>query len=337
MMNAGSAAQDDAGKLVVKGAEEGIRLGAFQLTPTFSERVWGKQSLAPWYAETGTNELVGEAWLTGPKAVIASGPMLGHELQRAVTEAAQTILGQGEHGDASPREFPLLVKILFPNDKLSVQVHPDDLQAQAIGQPRGKTECWYVLEAEAGAAVALGLKDGVTLDKVRSSIGDGTLEDLLTMVPVTVGDMVFVDAGTVHAIGPGVVLLETQQTSDTTYRMFDYGRPRPLHVEQGLGVTKLATRAGKVAPQLREGFTRLIEEQYFAVDRFEGSAVVTMDGPGCLVGLSAGISVMDNGASLDLPAGQAIVVPAGSTVTVDAPAQGVYLRCVAPAAVQRSR
>ena len=324
-------AQRSSASPVILGAEEGIRFGAFRLTPTFSERVWGKQSLAPWYSDTGTVELVGEAWLTGPKAVIASGPMLGRELQDAVVEAAQTILGPGKLDESGAREFPLLVKILFPNDKLSVQVHPDDLQAQAIGQPRGKTECWYVLEAEPGAAVALGLKNGVTLDAVRSAIADGTLEDLLTMVPVTVGEMVFVDAGTVHAIGPGVVLLETQQTSDTTYRMFDYGRPRPLHVEQGLGVTKLATRAGKVAPQQREGYTRLIEEQYFAVDRFEGPAVVTMAGPGCLVGLSAGLSVLDNGASLDLPAGQAIVVPAGSTVTVDAPAHGSYLRCVAPA------
>ena len=181
--------------------------------------------------------------------------MLGRTLQETVAEQARTILGSSTE-ETSPSEFPLLVKILFPNDKLSVQVHPDDLQAQAIGQPRGKTECWYVLEAEPGAAVALGLKDGVTLDAVRSAIDDGSLEGLLTMVPVSVGDMVFVDAGTVHAIGPGVVLLETQQTSDTTYRMFDYGRPRPLHVEQGLGVTKLTTRAGKVAPQQRGGYIR---------------------------------------------------------------------------------
>ena len=325
----GSVGQEVAGHDVL-GAEEGIMLGAFRLTPTFSPRVWGKQSLAPWYSETGTTELVGEAWLTGPEAVVSSGPMLGRTLQEAVAEEARTLLGTAA-AENGASEFPLLVKILFPNDKLSVQVHPDDLQAQAIGQPRGKTECWYVLEAEPGAAVALGLTNGVTLDAVRSAIGDGTLEALLTMVPVSVGDMVFVDAGTVHAIGPGVVLLETQQTSDTTYRMFDYGRPRPLHVEQGLGVTKLMTRAGKVAPQQRDGFIRLIEEKYFAVDRFAGPAVVTMVGPGCLVGLSAGITVFENGATIDLSAGQAVVVPAGCTVTVDAPKDGTYLRCMAPA------
>ncbi len=141
------------------------------------------------------------------------------------------------------------MKLLFPNDKLSVQVHPDDAQAQAMGQPRGKTECWYVLEAEPGATIALGLKTGATADVVRAAIAGGTMEDWMEWVPVSVGDMVFVDAGTVHAIGPGVVLLETQQTCDVTFRMYDYGRPRELHVEQALKVMRAKTAAGKVAPK----------------------------------------------------------------------------------------
>ncbi len=302
-------------------------VGAFRLEPTFSPRPWGKDSLQPWYAETGYAEKVGEAWLTGPKAKVATGPKAGETLEDVVREAAEEVLG----GVTAEREFPLLVKILFPADKLSVQVHPDDVEAQKLGQPRGKTECWYVLEAEPGAAVALGLKDGVNASAVRSAIEDGTLEELMRMVPVSVGDMVFVDAGTVHAIMPGVVLLETQQTSDTTYRMFDYGRPRELHVEQGLRVTKFGTRAGKVQPQQRDGFVRLIEEQYFSVDRFAGSAAVRMDGPGCLVGLAAGISVTADGERLELPKGEAMVVPAGATVQVEAPEGAAYLRCVAPA------
>ena len=226
------------------------------------------------------------------------------------------------------------MKILFPADKLSVQVHPDDKQAQAIGEPRGKTECWYVLEAEPGAAVALGLKDGVTLDAVRSAIADGSLEDKLEMVPVSVGDMLFVDAGTVHAIGPGVVLLETQQTSDRTYRMFDYGRPRELHVEQGIGVTKLTTRAGKVAPRVMEGFTRLIEEQYFLVDRFDvasGTVTLTMDGPGCLVGLSGTAQIESGAGAVELRKASAVVVPAGTQVMVKAEGSAVsFARCMAP-------
>ena len=169
-------------------------------------------------------------------------------------------------------EFPLLVKLLFPSDKLSVQVHPDDAHAQAMGQPRGKTECWYVLEAEPGATIALGMKTGATAEVVRAAIAAGTMEEWMEWVPVSVGDMVFVDAGTVHAIGPGVVLLETQQTCDITFRMYDYGRPRELHVEQALGVMKMKTAAGKVAPVKMDGFVRLIEQKYFVVDRYDVAA-----------------------------------------------------------------
>ncbi len=248
-----------------------------------------------------------------------------------MAEESQAVLGEGFPEAA----FPLLVKILFPADKLSVQVHPDDAQAQAIGEPRGKTECWYVLEAEQGATVALGLKPGVTLEQVRAAIADGTLEDKLEMVPVLVGDMLFVDAGTVHAIGPGVVLLETQQTSDRTYRMFDYGRPRELHVEQGLGVTKLATRAGKVAPRSMNGFTRLIEERYFLVDRFDlrdGRVTVAMDGPGCLVGLNGTGRIRSSEGELELTKASAVIVPARTTVAVEADGGAVsFARCMAPA------
>ena len=162
--------------------------------------------------------------------------------------------------------------MLFPDAKLSVQVHPDDAQAQAIGLHRGKTECWYVLEAEPGAAVALGLKDGTTIQAIAGAVQDGSMESLMQWLPVAPGDMIFVDAGTVHAIGHGVVLLETQQTCDVTYRLFDYGRPRELHLEQGLAVTKLHTAAGKVAPVPMDGFTRLIEQKYFVVDKFEIAA-----------------------------------------------------------------
>ena len=169
-------------------------------------------------------------------------------------------------------EFPLLVKLLFPNEKLSVQVHPDDAQAQALGETRGKTECWYVLEAEPGAYVSLGLKKSVAVADVAASVADGTMESLIEQVPVSVGDMLFVDAGTVHAIGPGVVLLETQQTSDVTYRLYDYGRPRELHLEKGLAVIKAETAAGKVAPKVMNGFVRLIEQKYFVVDRFDVAA-----------------------------------------------------------------
>ena len=162
---------------------------------------------------------------------------------------------------------PLLVKVLFAKEKLSVQVHPDDAMAQKYGEPRGKTECWYALAAEAGAEVAVGLKPGVTLDEVREGIHGGTLEASLRMIPVAEGDLIFVDAGTVHAIWPGSVLLETQQNCDLTYRMYDYGRPRELHIEKSLEATKLETRAGKVQPRVLQDRTVLIDADYFCVER----------------------------------------------------------------------
>jgi mannose-6-phosphate isomerase len=128
-----------------------------------------------------------------------------------------------------------------------VQVHPDDAMAQKYGHPRGKTECWYVLEAEPGAQVACGLKPGVTLDQVKAGIEAGTLEQSLNLLDVARGEMIFVDAGTVHAIWPGSILLETQQNCDLTYRMYDYGRGRELHIEKSLEAIRLQTRAGKVA------------------------------------------------------------------------------------------
>ena len=291
----------------------------FRLKPWFSERPWGRRGLQPWYSSTGTTELVGEAWLTGPQCVVETGSFAGRTLASVGSE-----LGG---------EFPLLVKLLFPAEKLSVQVHPDDAQAQALGETRGKTECWYVLEAEPGAVVALGLKDGVDVAQVKAAVTDGTMESLMEWVSVSVGDMLFVDAGTVHAIAPGVVLLETQQTSDVTYRLYDYGRPRELHLEKGLQVIKTKTAAGKIAPRMMNGFTRLIEKKYFVVDRFDvaaGELRVAIDGAGCLVGLSGGALVRWSGVEVELKVAQAVVAPAGE-VTVVTDSGASFMRCLAPA------
>jgi mannose-6-phosphate isomerase len=297
-------------------------IAPFRLKPWFSERVWGKADLRPWYSDTGTNELVGEAWLTGPQCLVDTGRFAG----RTLAEVAGDLGG----------EFPLLVKLLFPNEKLSVQVHPDDAQAQSVGEARGKTECWYVLEAEPEAYVSLGLKKGVAVADVAASVADGTMESLIERVPVVVGDMLFVDAGTVHAIGPGVVLLETQQTSDVTYRLYDYGRPRELHLEKGLRVIRTETAAGKVAPKQIDGFTRLIEQKYFVVDRFDvgkaSEADVSFDTPGCLVGLAGSVVVITGDGDVELNPGRAVVVPEGNgSVIVRTGSGASFVRCLAPA------
>ena len=313
-----------------QGGSSAEATGPFRLKPSFSERPWGRPNLLPWYAETGKRGRVGEAWLTGPESVIETGVLAGRTLVAAVSEDPAAILGDGG-GEA----FPLLVKMLFPAEKLSVQVHPDDSQARAMGQPRGKTECWYALEAEPGATVALGIKAGVTEDEIRSSVESGTMEELLQWVRVDEGDMIFVDAGTVHAIGPGLVLLETQQTCDVTFRMFDYGRPRELHLEQGLGVMKMKTEAGKIAPRTMNGFVRLIEQRYFTVDRFDPQGAITavrMEGPGCLVGLRGTGVVRYGDGRVDLLPGQAVVVPVHcGEVMVEGTESLRFVRCIAPA------
>jgi mannose-6-phosphate isomerase len=176
----------------------------------------------------------------------------------------------------------------------------------------------------------------VTAEAVRAAIEAGTLEELLEWVPVTAGEMIFVDAGTVHSIGPGVVLLETQQTSDATFRLYDYGRGRELHLELGLRAMKMRTAAGKVRPRAMDGFIRLIEQKYFVVDRYDvaagDEADVPVNGAGCVVGLSGLATVAGEGfEAVELPMGRAVVVPAGSgVVRVKSSTGASFVHCWAP-------
>lgn len=295
-------------------------IAPFRLRAFFSPRPWGRPDLSPWYTaeQTGkTDEPIGEAWLTGPKATVETGPLAGSTLAEVAAKNGEALLGAWK----DEGEFPLLVKLLFPDDKLSVQVHPDDAKAQAIGQKRGKTECWYTLASTPGAYVSCGLKPGVTAEQVRASVSNNTMEDLLVQIPLQVGEMVFVDAGTVHAIGPGLTLLETQQTSDTTYRMYDYGRPRELHLEQGIAAMKTHTDAGLVKPEplpmAGVRGARLIQQRYFTVDRFDLSvdeSVSLTDAigkPHCVIPVQGSALLRDHaGNRVELLRGTATVIPA---------------------------
>lgn len=293
------------------------QLAPFLLKPIFSQRPWGRRNLQPWYSSVTvgtTAEPVGEAWLTAPLSEALEGMHAGKTLQQVALDDTEALLGNWR----SEGEFPLLLKLLFPDDKLSVQVHPDDAQARGMGQPRGKTECWYVVDAEPEATVACGLLPGVDPQQMHAAATDGTMESLLRYVPVQQGDMVFVDAGTVHAIGPGVTLLETQQTSDTTFRLYDYGRPRELHLGQGVAVSRADTRAGKVSPrQIAQG-TRLIQEQYFTVDRFAvrgGESLLLEDAlgrPQCLTTLQGNGTATTAAGAGTLNFAAATIVPASA-------------------------
>jgi len=240
------------------------KLAPFRIEPRFVERVWGYNDLRPWYDKVaGDGAPIGEVWLTGDECLVASGSHAGETLGEVFAEAPAEMLGKAAlHGGS-----PLLIKVLFAREKLSVQVHPDDTLARKYGQPRGKTECWYVLAAEPGAQVAAGLKPGVTLDKIKEGIQANTLEESLDLLAVAAGVTIFVDAGTVHAIWPGSILLETQQNCDLTYRLYDYGRGRELHIEKGLEAVRLATRAGKVPAKVLSDRTILVDEGYFRMEQ----------------------------------------------------------------------
>jgi mannose-6-phosphate isomerase len=285
-------------------------IGPFVLTPVQSERIWGVTSLEPWFDIPVTGKPIGELWMTAAECAIENGSLRGETLA-AVTERYPELLA-----DKTAGGVPLLIKILLPREKLSVQVHPNDEQARAIGEPRGKTECWYVLSADPGATIALGFREPLTTEEMREAIEKGTLEDKLEHVPVKAGDMVYVEAGTIHAIGPGVVILETQEYSDITYRLYDYGRPRPLHLDQGLAVTRAVTGAGLMPAVPFGEFTRLIKSPYFTVDRFDVSAgqkleLGNTDRLQILIALakSASIQPVSGGATQELPKSHAVILP----------------------------
>jgi mannose-6-phosphate isomerase len=298
-------------------------MAPFRIEPVFTARVWGFRDLRPWYDRVAVGDPIGEVWLTGDECTVATGPHAGKRLGALFKEEQAALLGP----DALAGGSPLLIKTIFAREKLSVQVHPDDAMARKYGEPRGKTECWYALAAEPGTEVAVGVKPGTTLDEIKEGIREGTLEDKLNMLPVAEGDMIYVDAGTVHAIWPGSILLETQQNSDVTYRMYDYGRPRELHIEKSLEATKLATHAGKVAPIDLADRTVLIDVAYFRMERIEVRRKVMREelrgasgkcGLAYLFAANGAARIVGAGSSgaefdpVDLPARGIVAIPAAS-------------------------
>lgn len=284
------------------------------LIPEFRERVWGTRDLAPIYSRVVGKDPIGEVWLTGDDCKVANGPMSGRTLAQLCSEFGTQFVGE-----AAPQSdrFPLLIKFLFPKDKLSVQVHPDDDAAHKLGQPCGKTECWYIARSVPGAKVGLGLKPGTTREQLREAIEQTRAEELLNWLDVKTGEMIYVDAGTVHAIAPGSILIETQQNSDTTYRLYDYGRPRELHVREGLHTVKEQTAAGKISPQQVDGHELLVASPSFIVEKYVVKEETTFTAePGkssaqVLVGVDGcGVVECDGAQPVSFNRGEAVVVPA---------------------------
>lgn len=252
-----------------------------RLEPQFMPRIWGSRSLAPLFPEKiNLAEPIGEAWLTGDSCVFADGPFAGKTLADAWRAMPQEWAGKSMDTRAP---FPLLIKFLFPEQWLSVQVHPTDdyaRQHEAAAGGIGKTEMWHAIAARNDASVLVGLQPSVTPEEFRRKISDGTADTCVERVPVAAGDNIFVPAGTVHTIGPGMTLCEIQQNSDITYRVFDYnrhgpdGQPRALHIEKALAVTRFGAQlGGKTQPLQRERTGRTVTLcaacPYFATEKWE--------------------------------------------------------------------
>jgi len=202
------------------------------------DKPWGRHKLWPGFADPAADgDPVGEVWFQSP-------------------------------GDSTP---DLLIKYLFTSEKLSVQVHPNDEQAHAAGLPRGKDECWVILAAEPDSTIALGTKYPVDRETLRAAALDGSIEDLLDWKPVKAGDFLYSGSGTIHAIGAGITLVEVQQNSETTYRLYDYGRGRELHLDAGIAVAEPVPYVPNPMPgKVADDRIILVEGPKFVLERWEG-------------------------------------------------------------------
>lgn len=255
------------------------------------EKPWGRSELPAWAGDGGGGR-VGEIWFAAPE------------------------------GAPQP---PLLVKHIFTGERLSIQVHPDDAQARARGLPNGKSECWYILDAEPGATLGLGLTHAADPDDLRAAAMDGSIETLLDWKPVAAGDFFHVPAGTIHAIGGGISLIEVQQVSDVTYRLYDYGRPRELHLDDGIAVARPAPYPPELARKAATGGAILVSSPHFTVLRIEGEADALLDRERMAIPLEGQIGA---GGYTGCP-GECLLVPPGVPIE-GAPGAAFLLAAAGP-------
>jgi mannose-6-phosphate isomerase len=293
--------------------------------PALLTKVWGGRQLGTRLGKPlPTSEQYGESWELFWKNRAANGPHAGRTLGELIAADPVGMVGMA----GASEEFPLLVKFIDAQDWLSVQVHPDDVQAKTLeSEPRGKTECWYIVDAAPGAQLAYGLAVALDAEGFRTAVREGRAKDVMQYVPVAPGDFVFVPAGTMHAIGPGILLYELQQTSDTTYRVYDWdrlgldGKPRDLHLDKALTVTQYSVNPpAKTAYTERseDGYARaeIVRGQYFSLDRLNlhtGCDLDThMDRPHVLTTIQGDAEIRGNGfVPVALPLGATAFIPAG--------------------------
>ncbi len=296
---------------------------AFPIEPQEHELIWGGGALVSRYGKSGDPAAkIGESWECWDANRVASGAFAGKTIAELRAELGHALVGTLDPA----RAFPILTKLIDARDALSVQVHPDDAYAQRVeGQPNGKTECWYVLEAEPGAKIVLGWNRDTARGEYLERVRDGSLGDLLRHVEVKPHDVFYLPAGTLHAIGAGIVLFEVQQTSDLTYRIFDYnrlgadGKPRTLHVDKAADVLDYhRSDAGPVRPvrYRLDGLERttLAADKHFILERVDLDDELRgldLDGmPLAVLALDRPLELEARGSTVRLGPYQSALVPA---------------------------
>jgi mannose-6-phosphate isomerase len=261
---------------------------------------WGVRDLRPWSSIDAASDAVGELWF--------------------------------ERADKDASVPALLLKLLFTSEPLSIQVHPDDTFARAMGMPNGKSEAWYILSATPDAQIGVGLKHRVTPQQLRAAIASGSIVDLVQWRPVATGDAIFIPAGTIHALGAGLVVAEIQQHSDATFRLFDYGRGRELHEDDGVAVANpWPLPAAKNPTRVSDQRTVLVASRYFVFERLELPAGSSW---ALLAEQETWFLVLDGHAAVGLAAlsvGQAVFVSGGRT-SIEVGANGLTALVAYPAA-----
>jgi mannose-6-phosphate isomerase len=323
-----------------------MKLYPLKLIPQPSERLWGGSRLSsfvPGFDKVQTKEPLGEAWLVYAENKIANGELAGQTLQQVASQYGVELLGTKSMARYGVK-VPLLAKFLDPSQWLSIQVHPDDdyaLSREASTGYLGKTEAWYVLDAKEDSQIIWGFKEEVTQQQVREAIEGGRLEHLLNYVPVKKGDVIYNPAGTIHALGPDVFIFEIQQSSDLTYRLYDFNRKdssgnlRELHINKALAVSSLTHfGAAKVMPKLlNDHAAELVRSEFFVAEKWEIRGPVQMETKDesleLLTVVAGNLKLESQAATLELVRAESVVLPA-SLGQYQLTGEAVVLRAYVP-------
>jgi len=311
--------------------------------PSLHSKVWGGRAMETTLNKSlPQNEPVGESWEIYSGNYIANGEFAGLTLGELTARFPLEVAGV-----TAINGFPLLIKFLDAQDWLSVQVHPDDALALTLeGEPRGKTECWYILDATLNAEIIYGFSAETNERDFRDAIESGNAKNYLQFVSVKAGDFVNVPAGTVHAIGPGIMLYELQQTSDTTYRLYDWertgldGKPRELHIDKGLQCSRFDVKAKAVSEQATENITEgisvtsLVRGKFFGLDKMMISKQLWLNTesttPHLLSIISGVVEICGEFSSVRLECGQSVLIPAKTGEYMLNPIADATILCAFP-------